>query len=525
VTLGQPNTVLRARVGLLLALALAVCLCSGPSQAHSLGAGYFAYRFEVRVEPETIRIVYSVEVPLSVLQQEFVRAMLDAPPGTDSEQIRAEMRRNKADVLLAGLEVVLNGAQLRVQEDPAQKRESRPNDEVFLLYRLNLRVDVKDRLGDHNRLIVRNRNYLGQQAVYSHAVELSEPFGSLRTGLEKNEGRFEIDPRTQIQWFFSGRHRDLDLTFDRGGDRGTAQEGQVRTNGSGGAAPADSAGQRIERFLRTPGWSVRWILGALAVALLLGAFHALSPGHGKTVVASYLVGTRGRVRDAVLLGLTVTLTHTSSVFVLGLVTLFLSQTVLPETLVPYLTLLSGLLIVGVGGQMLVSRVQRLRGRRAAALPGARGADRARFAVSGPRASRDPCTSHEHEHEHADEHGHGHEHGHLASGEKVTLRALVSLGVSGGLVPCPSALVVLLSSIAYRRVALGLAMVLAFSVGLAMVLVGIGVALVLARQAFRRMRPPGKWMEWLPVASALVIVALGVAMCVRAMTGGLGAVAS
>jgi len=488
--------------------------------------------------------VYSVEVPLSVLQQEFVRAMLDAPPGADAEQIREQMRSKKADLLLAGLEVGLNGAELKLEEDPAHARESRPNDDVFLLYRLNLRVDVKGRLGDRNRLIVRNRNYLGQQSVYSHSIELVEPFGSLRTGLEP-EGRFEVDPRTQIKWFFSGRHRNLDLSFDRGGSRDGSEAGQGSAPGPGGA-PRDSAGQRLERFLRAPGWSVQWILAALGVALLLGAFHALSPGHGKTVVAAYLVGTQGRVRDAVLLGLTVTLTHTSSVFILGLVTLFLSQTVLPEKLVPYLTFLSGLLIVAVGVQMLVSRWRRLRRGTLMTLGGGHEHDDHVHAHAHAHAHAHDDHDHDHVHEdahahedaHEDAHAHAHEddhdhvhahaHGHshgLPAGEKVTLRALVSLGVSGGLVPCPSALVVLLTAIAYRRIALGLVMVLAFSVGLASVLIGIGVALVLARQAIRRIHPPGKWVLWLPMASAAIIVALGIAMCVRVMMGGLGAAGS
>ncbi|MBW2522917.1 MAG: high frequency lysogenization protein HflD [Deltaproteobacteria bacterium] len=240
---------------------------------------------------------------------------------------------------------------------------------------------------------------------------------------------------------------------------------------------------------------------ALAVAFVLGAGHALSPGHGKTVVAAYLVGSKGRVRDAVLLGATVTLTHTSTVFVLGLVTLFLSQYVLPETLYPYLTVTSGALVAGVGGVLLVRRARALR--------------------RGTAGGHGHGHGHGHEHEHGHEHGHEHEHAqrheHGKGEGRVTARGLISLGISGGLVPCPSALVVLLAAIAYHRLLLGLGMVMAFSLGLASVLIAIGVAMVVAGRWARRVVPSGRWLQLLPVGSAVVIVLLGAALCVKGLS--------
>jgi nickel/cobalt transporter (NicO) family protein len=219
--------------------------------------------------------------------------------------------------------------------------------------------------------------------------------------------------------------------------------------------------------------------GAILVALLLAAFwgaaHALTPGHGKAIVAGYLVGTRGRPRDAVALGLIVTATHTIGVFALGIVTLALSAFIVPEQLYPWLTLVSGLLVVGVGASVLW---RRLRHRR----------------------------QHAHGHHH---HHHHHEHGYGRGG-------LLGVGIAAGLLPCPSALVVLLSAIALHRVGLGLALIVAFSVGLAATITTIGLVAVLARRAFSRLRLDGRVIRALPAASALAIVAVGVGITLNAL---------
>jgi nickel/cobalt transporter (NicO) family protein len=222
--------------------------------------------------------------------------------------------------------------------------------------------------------------------------------------------------------------------------------------------------------------------GAILVALLLAAFwgaaHALTPGHGKAIVAAYLVGTRGRPRDAVALGLIVTVTHTIGVFALGIVTLALSAFVVPERLYPWLTLTSGLLVVGVGTSVLW---RRLRHRR----------------------------QHAHGHHHHHDHDHNHEHGYGRGG-------LLGVGIAAGLLPCPSALVVLLSAIALHRVGLGLVLILAFSAGLAATITAIGLIAVLARRAFSRLSLDGRFVHALPAASALAIVAVGVGITLKAL---------
>jgi ABC-type nickel/cobalt efflux system permease component RcnA len=314
---------------------------------------------------------------------------------------------------------------------------------------------------------------------------------------------------------------------------------------------------------------------ALLIALVLGALHAFSPGHGKTVVGAYLIGSRGTIRHAVFLGITVTVTHTLGVFALGLATLFASQFVMPAKLFPILSLVSGLLVVVIG---LTLFIRRLRGGRhehahshdPAPVPAA-GAEAERpveimaedaNAVSReqkPASARASALSpayagvavadaghrhehmhghqhtHDHPHAHHHDHAHGHSHTHGAlththggsththappgsEGEKVTWKSLLGLGISGGLIPCPSAMVLLLATIALHKTAYGLVLVLAFSLGLAITLTGVGTAFLYARRLFGRARVPGRLVQTLPIISAGIITCIGIVICYGAIAG-------
>jgi ABC-type nickel/cobalt efflux system permease component RcnA len=248
-----------------------------------------------------------------------------------------------------------------------------------------------------------------------------------------------------------------------------------------------------------------WMAGALGVAFFLGAAHALTPGHGKTLVAAYLVGTRGRIADALYLGGVVTATHTASVFVLGLVALYASQTVAIERIYPVLSLVSGLLVAGIGGWLLWKRV--------------RGQDHHHHGhhhhgSEHHHEHEDHDHDHHHGHEHPSDHSHDHHHHHHHH-ERPGKGSLLSLGVSGGLVPCPEALVVLMLSISIQRVALGLALLASFTLGLAAVLMAIGCAMVIAGPAVTKLGGDSAWTKRLPVASAAVVTVVGVAMVVEA----------
>jgi nickel/cobalt transporter (NicO) family protein len=218
------------------------------------------------------------------------------------------------------------------------------------------------------------------------------------------------------------------------------------------------------------------ILASLAAAFFWGMAHALSPGHGKTIVAAYLVGQRGTPWHAAALGAIVTATHTIGVFALGLVTLALSAFIVPEQLYPWLNLVSGVLVVAIGATVF----------------------RSRFRHRG----------HTHNH-HSHAPGPGPEAG-------PSRRSLVAVGITGGLLPCPSALVVLLAAISLHRVAFGMLLIVAFSAGLALSITGIGLVAVYAKQIFKRASFEGRLVRLLPAASALVILAAGLAMTVRAL---------
>jgi nickel/cobalt transporter (NicO) family protein len=247
------------------------------------------------------------------------------------------------------------------------------------------------------------------------------------------------------------------------------------TRGAALEAPDRVADAGFARLIAGDRLGVWVVLASLAAAVFWGAAHALSPGHGKTIVTAYLVGQRGTPRHAALLGLIVTATHTIGVFGLGIVTLLLSRFVVPDRLYPWLNLTTGLLVVGIGASVLVSRVR-----------------------------------HRRAHAHVRPHEHHHDH------PAITRRSLVAVGVSGGLLPCPSALVVLLAAISLHRIAFGLLLIVAFSAGLAMSITGIGMVAVLAKRAFRRLSLDGRLLGALPAVSAFVIVVAGVAMTVHAI---------
>jgi len=242
------------------------------------------------------------------------------------------------------------------------------------------------------------------------------------------------------------------------------------------------------------GW---FLFTAAFIAIGLGGLHALEPGHGKTIVAAYLVGSRGTARHAFLLGLIVTLSHTAGVFALGAITLYASRYIVPEQLYPWLGVSSGLIIAGLGGYLFLRR------------------------VTGTAT----------DHSHAD--GEGHFNWKFLrrseatqvtttstsqdSGKKtVSLAQLLTLGITGGIIPCPAALIVLLSAFALHRTGLGFFLIVAFSVGLAAVLIGFGMLMVYARRFMTRLQIDGPLTKkWLPLASSAFIMVLGSVLTVQA----------
>lgn len=278
----------------------------------------------------------------------------------------------------------------------------------------------------------------------------------------------------------------------------SSAQATIAPGSSPGAAPTlgvigvqRHVGGGLESLIEQGDVSVGVLLLSLLIAAFWGAAHALTPGHGKAMVAAYLVGTKGTPRDAFLLGGTVTIAHTSGVFALGFVTLGLSAFIVPEQLYPWLTFVSGVLVVVVGASVLRQRV---------------------------RSTSD--VHHHHHHDHTHDHGpdHGQGHDDYRHEDGLTSKGILGVGVAAGLLPCPSALVVLLSAIALHRIGLGLALIVAFSVGLAATITSIGLVAVLARRTFGRVTLEGRLVRALPAVSAALILVVGLVITARALPG-------
>ncbi|HRH46159.1 MAG TPA: sulfite exporter TauE/SafE family protein, partial [Pyrinomonadaceae bacterium] len=266
-------------------------------------------------------------------------------------------------------------------------------------------------------------------------------------------------------------------------------------------------------------------LFGLLLAIGLGAIHAMSPGHGKTVVGAYLVGSRGTIKHAMFLGATVTITHTLGVFALGLITLFASNYILPEKLMPFLSFVSGLLVLYIGLTMFKSRLFSVMGWEKIGHHHHHhhGHDHSHshdghthvYPPANAGGSDHSHSHHEHEHHPHDEFTHthdGHTHSHLPPDE-ISWKSLLALGISGGLLPCPSALVLMLSAISLGRVGYGLILTTAFSFGLSATLTVVGLAfLYLGKLVGGSKFGESRIIKTLPVFSAFVIACLGAVIC-------------
>ena len=255
------------------------------------------------------------------------------------------------------------------------------------------------------------------------------------------------------------------------------------------AANRQARGDRFTELIRTSDFSFWFLVTAGILAAGLGALHALEPGHGKTIVAAYLVGNRGTAWHAVLLGLVVTASHTAGVYVLAGITMYASRYIVPEKLYPILSAFSGVIIAGLGIVLIL-----------------------RHLTGAPL-----------DHSHDDGVAHSHWFTfkpRTAPAEKrqTSLAQLTLLGITGGIIPCPAALVVLLSAFSLHRIGFGLFLVAAFSAGLAAVLITVGLLMVYARRAVSRWQPDRPlFTRWLPLSSAIVVTLVGLALLAKSVS--------
>ena len=341
-----------------------------------------------------------------------------------------------------------------------------------------------------------------------------------------------------------------------------------------------SRNEKDERFIQLLALeplSIEGIIGLL-MAFLLGMYHALTPGHGKALVGSYLITSKGTFKDAILLAITVTTTHTGSVFIIGVVILLLTANLTPSDFVPYLSLASGIFIILIGFWIVITRSEHWGSHSHSHGPGhthSHGHSHTHD-HSHEHAHEDEHTHdhepHEHSHEHTHEsHEHDHdsgnnpkvcknvdkilnnitadaetsseaieideadieiidnsEHKHNHDNENVlkllenepdskpkkkrkngvSLKELLWLGITGGMVPCPAAIVVLLIAVANNKTIYGLMLIITFSMGLAFVLGIIGIMMVVTKKYFGKSGKFDKLAKLAPVISGIFITYIG-----------------
>jgi ABC-type nickel/cobalt efflux system permease component RcnA len=439
---------------LVVLLALASAFVPATAEAHPLGNFTFNHLSRVSIGAQRIDVSYTLDQAEIPTFQER---------GLTPQQVLAR----KVAEAQRGLELTVDGRRVTLRVEPGA-RITFPTGQGGLH---TTRVELRLTAPSGKRLQFRDGTFpgrLGWKAVVvapgkGTDVRSTVPASDPTHGLRHYPGDLLKSPLDQ---------RNASFAVRPGSGRVSAPDG---VHGSGAE---DKSGDGFAGVFADAASGKGVLVLLLLAAFAWGALHALSPGHGKSMVAAYLVGTRGTARHAVALGATVTIAHTAGVFALGLVTLALSQYVLPEDLYPWLTLASGLLVVVVGIGVLRSRVKKAR-------------------------------AHTHDHHHHHHHD-------------VSWRSLIAMGASAGLIPCPSALVVLLGALSQHQVALGLVLITAFSLGLAATITTLGLTVVYARTLLSRLDfASGRVATALPAVSALVIVAVGCVLTAKAVPGVIG----
>jgi len=379
---------------------------------------------------------------------------------------------------------------------------------------------------------------LGDKTILVYLSAAWPPSVGERSQVELNN---QFADQVSINWYYvnsedgitfqtpvqEGGRLSIDLAFPAAGESGqTGDTPQLTAWDSGtpslslssaGAGNAPTPPQSrpaavLTGLVRNPNLSLAFMATALAISLFLGALHALTPGHGKALVAAYLVGARGTTRHAAALGGIVTLTHTGTVLTLGGLTLILSRFIVPTAFFPLLEIVSGLLILGLGFVLLLRRWQGFSG----VMRYRRAANRREPTVRAEKDSGERRTIAVGQEIEARPYDNLLPVDGIDMAEGITWRSLITLGVSGGLVPCPDAIAILLVAIAINRISLGLVLIVSFSLGLAVVLVLIGIAMVHSRRLLDRIRLFDQLAPALPMVSAVVVLALGTVLTVNAI---------
>jgi len=495
---------LRSVIFITIATLLPTFLLPGFSTAHPMGNFSINHFSAIAVYPHTVRVTYIIDMAEIPTFQEMQETGLVAQPDDPSV---VPYRKRKVEEWRQGLVLRIGDQSLVLSPRSSELTfpagaGGLPTLRLAVMYEAPVQVES-------GTLTYEDHNYPQRAGWKEIVASVHDGISLTRSSVPGESKSLQLtkyatdllqappqDVHAELTFLVSATARARVSVPDTAAQATNVQEAQT---------PRSWLTELITVPQLTPGL----IILSLLVAMGFGALHALEPGHGKTLVAAYLVGERGTAWHALVLGLTVTASHTTGVFALGAVALFASHYVVPEQLYPWLSLISGLLIAGMGGILL----------RQACL---------HYLGGMPDHRHDHNHDHPHLHDHHHLHGQGHDHrhsyephprhgdhGHDGSGN-VPYGTLLTLGVTGGMIPCPGALVVLLGAVALQRIAFGLLLIVAFSVGLAAVLVGVGLLLVSAQNTMRRWTGEGRWSTYAPFLSPLVMTPVGVVLVVRAL---------
>jgi nickel/cobalt transporter (NicO) family protein len=545
-------------------LAFALLLIPAAAFAHPLGNFTINRYSRVEIGPDEARLRYVLDLAEIPTLQELRAA---SPTGAVDDASRQLLLDDKTRDLAAGARLTIDGVPVVWRVESATL-DLIPGQADLETMRVALTLVAPTRASEGLRVEYRDTNYAGR--IGWHEVVLrgeggiglrdstAPAIGATNELLDYPEDPLQTPPDVSAG---SAAVSLLGASSDRA--RGPSAARSIVS-----WTPVDRVPAELTGLVRDGAGNPLALLGALALAAALGAMHGLGPGHGKTLVAAYLIGSRGTARHAALLGLTVTLTHTLGIYALGVVTLVAAAFIVPETLYPVISLVSGLMVAAVGVSLVRARLfgashhghshqlppsltlPRKGGGHQHGHPyhdHAHAHNRSEgheelspgLSAGGGRGTAGHAhydDHHLHDHEHAHEHAHGHdrrnvdEHAHgphththeipERARDALMPRSLVMLGISGGILPCPTALVLLLAAISFQNVPLGMLLVMAFSVGLAGILTTIGLLVVYGGRALGRLQlgaglAASRPVRLLPALSAFAITLWGLAITAQA----------
>jgi ABC-type nickel/cobalt efflux system permease component RcnA len=520
------------------------------AMAHPMGNFSINHYTKIIVGPQTIRLDYIIDMAEIPTFQETQRRGITARA---DDPVLSNYLKEQAEALRHGLTILVNYQPLTLLAVTCQAifppgAGGLPTMKLGFVYQARL---PGTRGASPQAIHYQDDNFPGR-AGWKEIVAVDGPGARLlKTSVPAQDRSLELtnyptdmlhSPPQVLQADLSFRGGVPTATRDQAGV-GSLHSGWLATDGAAAESnlhlDANRQGTPRSAFtdlIKSNRLDLTFLLTAALIAAVLGGFHALEPGHGKTLVAAYLVGSHGKARHAVMLGGIVTTSHTISVYILGIITLYASQWIMPEQLYPWLGMASGSLVAGLGLTLFIRRYL-------AGGPPPHG-DHLPDTHVHDSSAHHPHDHHHHDHDvvatqphrhswwgghvrasashaHADSrlHQHGqdsHQNGHLTA-EALSLKSLFALGVTGGIVPCPAALVVLLGALAFHRIVFGLFLIVAFSAGLAFVLIFFGLAIVYAGRFVHRFAEGGPLIErWVPLASSAVITMVGIVLTLQSL---------